>query len=275
MKQVVTLAIVIGLLFTSNGFASDVSFKKAKFLTVKDKKQKELDVELRITDTKFVLLDRKTSQPEAEIPYESVKNMSYELANRHRVAEGAVLMVASLGAGAVLMMTKTKSHWLAVEYRNGDADKLAVIRMHKDEYGDIIAAIESKTGKKVEVLSEGSGKIDPTAESKDLDEVVNYSATAVIAALKPAMEGYGCKVAAEKENRIECQRPRNNGGQEIQGFGGEKVKAVIEKQGERTRVKIETDKGFYGKLRKKNWSTPVFKAMMKNLEQAGRSEEKK
>lgn len=258
------LVIVVALL--SGSALALATFEKTKFLVAEGKKQKEMNVRLHFTDQGMVLIDRKTSKQAAEIGYQSIQRISYEMAKRHRVEEGAALLALSAGTGVVLMMTKTKSHWLAVQYRNGDADKLAVLRLHKAEYGEIIAAAESKTGKQVEVLAEGSGIINPAAGSQNMERVVDYTPERVIAALKPAMERYGCSVTEEKRERIECKRPWNKGGREIQGVGGETITVRIAPQGNRTAVKIETEKGFVGRVRKKNWSTPVFNAMLKNLE---------
>lgn len=44
------------------------------------------------------------------------------------------------------------------------------------------------------------------------------------------------------------------------------VVATLEANGDRTRVRIETDKGMLGRMAKKNWSTPIYKAMMEALQ---------
>jgi hypothetical protein len=50
-------------------------------------------------------------------------------------------------------------------------------------------------------------------------------------------------------------------------LGGESVTAELESHGSQTQVRITTGKGFYGRLSKKNWSTPMFEAMMRALQQ--------
>jgi hypothetical protein len=42
--------------------------------------------------------------------------VSYEYTKKQRITAGALVMVASLGAGAVVMMTKSKSHWHYIDY---------------------------------------------------------------------------------------------------------------------------------------------------------------
>ncbi len=63
------------------------------------------------------------------------------------------------------------------------------------------------------------------------------------------------------------QAPRNGNGNEGE-FGGESVTAVLEAQGDQTRIRITTGKGFYGRLGKQSWSMPIFHEMMKRLQQA-------
>ena len=98
----------------------------------------------------------------------------------------------------------------------------------------------------------------------DVDEVIPFEVDKVMSALKPAMESMNCNVKESTEVRVECKRPRNSNGNEG-GFGGESVTAVLEAQGNQTRVRITTGKGFYGRLGKQNWSMAVFEAMKKNL----------
>jgi len=44
------------------------------------------------------------------------------------------------------------------------------------------------------------------------------------------------------------------------------VTAKLEAKGDQTRVSITTGLGFYGRLAKGNWSTPVYLEMMRNLQ---------
>ena len=117
-------------------------------------------------------------------------------------------MAASLGAGAILMTTETKSHWLAIEYQQGDAKQSTVLQLDKSEYENVIATLEARTGKHIAVLDSKTSSLNPTAESKDMDEVIPFGMDKVVAALKPALESMGCKVTHAKATRIECKRDR-------------------------------------------------------------------
>ncbi len=261
------VAIVVALVLGTGGITSgaEATFKKSKMNVLVGKKQKLVNVSFRVAADSLVVVDKKTSETRAEIPYSRITSMSYEMAKRHRIEEGATLMLASLGAGAVLMATKTKSHWLAVEYTDAANSKQQIIlQLHKDEYGPAIAALEENSGRKVEILTGKESKANPTAGSVNVDEVVAFPTDRVRAALKLAMERHGCRVTEEKAGQIECKRAR--GSNELTGVGGEKITATLASEGSSTRVKIETGKGFAGRMRKKNWSTPVFRDMLANLE---------
>ena len=247
--------------------AQQTTFNKSKYSSAKQ--SKEVDVSLSITDSNIQIKAKKGAAIDTDIPFANIDSLSYEFAQRHRVAEGAAVMVLSLGAGAVLMATKTKSHWLAIEYHNGDTKDEAVLQLDKSEYKEIVATLEAKTGKKVETRDAKTSELNPTAESKDMDELVPFAMDKVIAALKPAMEAEGCNVKEEKADRIVCKRDR--GASERTGTGGEEITASLVASGNQTRVKIVTGKGFVGRMGKKNWSTSVYKGMLDRLQQPSTS----
>jgi hypothetical protein len=180
------------------------------------------------------------------------------------VAEGTALMGLTLGGGAILMATKTKSYWLVIEYHEANDKQEAVLQLDKSECAGVIAALEARTGQKIEMRDAKSSDLNPTAESKDMDEFVPFAMDKVMAALKPAMEAEGCNVKEEKANRILCKRSRGNS--ERNGGGGEEVTATLEASGEQTRVRIVTGKGFAGRAVKKNWSTSIYKIMLERLQ---------
>lgn len=250
--------------FVSACVAQDITFEKSKYTSPKLKT--EVDVSLMITDSKIYISGKKKKElGDLVIPFTAIDSMSLELAKRHRVAEGAGIMALSLGTGAVVMATKTRSYYLDIRYHEGNTKDLAVIRLDKTEYEAVISTLEARTGKKIEEVKAQESALNPTANSRNMDEVVPFNADAVRAALKPAMESFGCNVSKEKGNRVECKRRR--GPSERNGCGGEMVSATLVAQGGQTHVKIETDKGFAGHACKKNWSTPIYIQMMKNLQQ--------
>jgi len=244
--------------------AQDVTFNKTRYSSVKQ--SKEADVALTVTDSKILIKGKEANGISLEIPFSSIDSMSYEVAARHRVAEGLWV------GGLIMMSTKTKSHWLDIEYHEGDAKQLTTLRLDKSEYKEVIATLESKTGKHIATLNAKESAFNPTAGSKDMDTVVPYRMDAVAAALKPAMESVGCNVTHETAGQLECKRQwANRWDTERTGAGGEKVTARLEAKGVQTRVRIETEKGVRGRMVKKNWSTPIYEEMIKSLQKPAQS----
>jgi hypothetical protein len=244
--------------------AQDVAFGKTRYSSPKH--PKEDDVVLTVADSKILIKGKKENEINMEIPFSSIDSLSYEIAARHRVAEGAML------GSLLLMTTKTKSHWLDIEYREGDTKQSTTLRLDKSEYHQVIATLEAKTGKKIATLDSNTSAFNPTAGSKDRDELVPFRIDLVVAAVKPAMESFGCKVKDATASHIECKREwANNRDTERTGSGGERVTATLEAKGEKTRVRIATEKGFRGRMVKKNWSTPIYQEMMKSLQEPAKT----
>jgi hypothetical protein len=107
-----------------------------------------------------------------------------------------------------------------------------------------------------------------SAAPEDVDSTIPYDMEKVMAALKPAMESMNCNVKEATATRVECKRPRVYANSQHAGSGGESVTAELEAQGNQTRIHITTGKGFYGRLGKVNWSTPIYQQMLKNLQLA-------
>jgi|HubBroStandDraft_1064217.scaffolds.fasta_scaffold09832_3 hypothetical protein len=102
----------------------------------------------------------------------------------------------------------------------------------------------------------------------DVDETIPFPMDKVMAAVKPAMESVSCSVKESSAERVECKRPRVVTDRQNDDVGGESVTAVLEAQGNQTRIRITTGKGFYGRLGKQSWSITIFQEMMKRLLQA-------
>src|SRR5579864_344375 len=132
--------------------SADASYNGVK---VADAKGKQTDAHLIFSDSSNKLVVRVADREFVAVPYDRIDKFSYEFTKKHRVTQGAIVIVASLGAGAIVMLTKSKSHWLYIDYREQDAPRSIVLRMDKNEYKNIIAAVKTHTGKEVEFLKEG------------------------------------------------------------------------------------------------------------------------
>jgi|GEM_PF-1892242 hypothetical protein len=141
---------------------ADASFHGVK---VTDPKGKQTDAQLVFSDSASKLIVRVADRDFLTVPYDKVDKFSYEYTKKHRVTQGAIVMVASLGAGAIVMLTKSKSHWLYVDFHEQDAAKSVVLRMDKNEYKSIMEACKTHTGKTVEDLQEAGKSKDKNAKS--------------------------------------------------------------------------------------------------------------
>lgn len=148
---------VIAVLLASTLAAADtVAFRKSKIV---DGRQREAAADLIFNRDAKAMIVRVASSDIATIPYASMDKLSYEFSKKHRVKQGAIVMIASLGAGAVVMLTKSKSHWLYVDYKEKGAPKNIVVKLDKKEYKDALATAQKETGKSVENLADaGMGR---------------------------------------------------------------------------------------------------------------------
>lgn len=150
------IIVLLAALATANLVkAEDAAFHRVKLA---DAKGMQTDATLVFSDSNKSVVVRVADRDFVTIPYEKIDKCSYEYTKKHRITQGAIVMVASLGAGAIVMLTKSKSHWLYIDYHEEDSAKSVVLRMDKREYKDIIDATKIHTGKEVQFLGNVSGK---------------------------------------------------------------------------------------------------------------------
>jgi hypothetical protein len=136
---------------------------------VTDAKGKQTDATLILSDANKAVVVRVADHDFVNVPYGQLDKFSYEYTKKHRVTQGAIVMVASLGVGAVVMLTKSKSHWLYIDFHEQSAPKSIVLRMDKNEYKTICEAVKTHTGKEVEFLKDAGNKPKKEKE-KDPDQ---------------------------------------------------------------------------------------------------------
>lgn len=149
MKKLITVIAIFLLSLNNLGLAEETSFNTCKLA---DAKGKQADARLILSDTGKNFVIKVSDRDLVTIPFENLDKFSYEFTKKHRVTEGAIVMIASLGAGAIVMLTKSKSHWLYIDYREQNTPKSLVLRLDKKDYQKIIASIREHTGKDVQML---------------------------------------------------------------------------------------------------------------------------
>lgn len=130
------------------GFAEETSFSRVE---VPDSNGKQFKAVLTFSDEHKAVEVQPVKGPAVRIPYDQIDKFSYEFTKKHRVNEESVLATA-VGVGAIMMLTTSKSHWLEIDYHEGELPKSFVLRMDKHEYIRILDAVKAHTGKDAEVL---------------------------------------------------------------------------------------------------------------------------
>lgn len=155
MKKLI--AILAGLLLSANslGYAQVARFNSCKLADVKGK---QADATLTFNDDSKDVNVKVSDRDLVTIPYDNLDKFSYEYTKKHRVTEGAIVMIASLGAGAIVMLTQSKSHWLYIDYHDQNVPKSLVLRLDKSDYKKILEAAAAHTGKQVEMLGDAGKK---------------------------------------------------------------------------------------------------------------------
>lgn len=156
MRKVIAMIAAFLLTLNTAGLAEETTFNTCKLADVKGK---QADARLTLSDSNKDLVVRVSDRDLVTIPYGNLDKFSYEYTKKHRITQGAIVMVASLGAGAIVMLTKSKSHWLYIDYHEQKVPKTLVLRLDKSDYQKVIASIKTHTGKDVEMLGDaGKGK---------------------------------------------------------------------------------------------------------------------
>lgn len=246
------------LLLTPYGYAEDLVFPKTRLSSPNG--VQETAVTLTITDSALVIGNAHNPRSKSgaeqavalEIPFSTIVRIRYGLTDRRRVLEGIALT-------PWLMFAKEQSHWLVIEHGAGTPPQPTLLRLHKNEFQGVIAVLNARAGKPVEVLDPGSSVVDPTVGSFDVDAVLPFSSDQVFAALKASMEGFGCRTGKLSKGRMECHR--GLAAKARTGAGGELVTAILQPSGEGTRLTIKTSRGLG-----RNWSSPIFRETQRRLE---------
>lgn len=147
MKRIAAYVLVT-LLAARLGIAEETSFQRVK---VPDTQGREIKAVLTFSDNDKAVEVRPVKGAPVSIPYAEIDKFSYEFTKKHRVNDVSIA-TAPIGVGAVMMLTKSKNHWLQIDYREQDVPKTYVVRMDKHEYLHILDAVKSHTGKDTEVL---------------------------------------------------------------------------------------------------------------------------
>lgn len=151
MKKIIPTVLVIflgvTLLGVTLGSAEETSFSR---VAAPDSKGRLTKAVLTFSDDHKAIEVQPVKGPAISIPYDEIYKCAYEYTKKHRINEESIF-TAPVG-GAIVMLTKSRSHWLEIDYREGEVPKSFFLRMDKHEYLRILDAVKAHTGKDAEVL---------------------------------------------------------------------------------------------------------------------------
>ena len=162
MKKITGL-IIAALLLSNVSSADETAFN----VKLADAKGKQADARLVFSDDSKNVAVRVADREFVTVPYDQLDKFSYEYTKKHRITQGAIVMVASLGAGAIVMLTKSKSHWLYIDYHEENVPRSVVLRMDKNDYKKIFDAVKTHTGKDVEFMGDAKEKAKKDDKTKE------------------------------------------------------------------------------------------------------------
>jgi hypothetical protein len=142
-------ALLAVALLTNLTLAEETSFKRIK---VPDPKGHQHKAVMTFSDNDKAIEIRPIKGTALDIPYAQIDRFSYEFTQKHRIKQGAIVMPAAIAPGAIVMMTRSRSHWLEIDYFDRQIPKAYVVRMDKHDYLHILDAVKTHTGKDAEIL---------------------------------------------------------------------------------------------------------------------------
>lgn len=148
MKKIFSALLALFLL-ANFSLAEETSFKRVKVPDLKGHQSKAV---LTFSDNDKAIEVRPVKGNAMSIPYAQIDRFSYEFTQKHRIKQGAIVMVGSIPGGAIVMMTRSRSHWLEIDYFDQEIPKAYVVRMDKHDYLHILDAVKTHTGKDAEIL---------------------------------------------------------------------------------------------------------------------------
>ncbi len=152
-------------------------FEKVELLVMNGQKVKKLPARLKLEEKSLVVESRDSSDAVKRFDYDVVKSAEYSYSSHPRwkaglgVGGGGAVLGAALmagagsygaaytgffmllfapGAGWRLGKSKSRRHWLVIK----TSDDHIVLRLDKNDYKYLLAAIETRTGVKVEDIGE-------------------------------------------------------------------------------------------------------------------------
>jgi len=104
-------------------------------------------VQVRVSDGRFQV-----------VPYSQIDTISYEYTKKHRLKQGVGIGMLSPATGIIIAFTKSKNHWMEIDFHDKDATRAFVLKLDKHDYQKVCDAAKAHTGKDVAQLGRTDAK---------------------------------------------------------------------------------------------------------------------
>lgn len=152
MKRPVSFALTLLFVFQNLGHAQDVSFEHCKLA---DAKGTQTKATLTFSDATKDLAIRAAGHDAISIRYGDLDKVSYEYSRKHRITTGALLFaITPFGVGGLVMLSKSKSNWLYVDFHDQDGKRTIVLKLEKKDIAAVFDAFKNHTGREVVNMGE-------------------------------------------------------------------------------------------------------------------------
>jgi len=148
MTSIPIFALFVGF-FAANYAIDDepIIFTKTKYIYQEGEKSKDKKLRFRFEEGILIIHDEKTPEKSKkfkfEIPYENIKEITYER-SKHPRAKTAIFL------SPFALFSKGKKHWLYLT----TTEDTKLFQMDKKEYQGLLMALESRTGIEIERIIE-------------------------------------------------------------------------------------------------------------------------
>ena len=162
----IALILIAVLALASIGAAEETSFDDVKLPSAKGKFTK---ANLTFSDDSKAVVVRAGNGTTVSVAYDQIDDFSYEYSKKHRLRQGLAVGILTLspGAGLIVALTKSRSHWLDVDYHEEDTAKIIVLQLDKRTYQQVCEAAKARTGK--EVIMFGQTDVAPSGTGPGTD----------------------------------------------------------------------------------------------------------
>jgi hypothetical protein len=141
-----SFVLALCLLLTTNALAADNSYKVMYDGGSVDGLKAGNKVSFIISSNQIRLVS--DGRDAVVIPTSAITEISYGQDVHRRVGAAIGLAVLSLGIGALMLLSKSKKHFVGLTWAQGDLKGGFAMQCDKSDYRGVLAGLEGVTGKK-------------------------------------------------------------------------------------------------------------------------------